>query len=236
MPPIRMCVNGHNICDICKPKFDDCPTCGKRFVSATNNALEKLACSMQYPCTYRHFGCKEVFYSWDLGPHQAKCRHGQLKCPVTQYPLFRQCDWTGNYSDVKNHLMEEHLEMCLDYGEVESRSLHKDGTSAWFNKYVFVYNEVFFRAFRVMNGVFYVAVQYTGPPHNAANYKYKVKFVNADNTEGVTVMHLTTCFGEDLSDIFASGNCGKLHYDVVSRLKSNEGDLKFKLEILRVGG
>ena len=49
MPPIRMCVNGHNICDDCRPKFDDCPTCSKRFLSTTNEALEVLAYEMQYP-------------------------------------------------------------------------------------------------------------------------------------------------------------------------------------------
>jgi hypothetical protein len=132
--------------------------------------------------------------------------------------------------------MEKHLEMCLDYGEVESRSLHEHGTSAWFHKFGFVYDEVFFRAFDVRNDMFYVVVQYIGPPGNAAEYKYKVTSVNKDNTEGVTVMHLTRSFLEHVGDNFRSGNCGKLHYDVVSRLTTLEGDLKFKLEILRVGG
>jgi hypothetical protein len=131
--------------------------------------------------------------------------------------------------------MEKHLEMCLYYGEVESRSLHEHAISAWFNKFVFVYDEVFFRAFGERNGMFYVVVQYIGPPDNAAKYKYKVKFVNKDNTEGVTVMHLAIRFDEEFDDVFKSGNCGKLHFDVVSRLKTKEGDLKFKLEILKVG-
>jgi len=131
--------------------------------------------------------------------------------------------------------MESHLEMCLDYGEVESRTLNEAGTSAWFHKFVFVYDEVFFRAFDVRNGMFYVVVQYIGPPDKAAKYKYKVKFVNENNTEGVTVMHLTRSFLEKLDEHFKSGNCGKLPYDVVSRLTTKDGDLKFKLEIHRVG-
>jgi hypothetical protein len=32
--------------------------------------------------------------------------------------------------------------------------------------------------------------------------------------------------------LFTAGKCGKLQYDVVSRLTNEEGDLKFKLEIL----
>ena len=55
--------------------------------------------------------------------------------------------------------------------------------------------------------MFYVVVQCAGPPENAAKYQYKVKFVNNDNTEGVSVTHLTIRFDENLDDIFQSGNC-----------------------------
>jgi hypothetical protein len=131
--------------------------------------------------------------------------------------------------------MEKHLEMCVDYGEVELRTLHEKGTSTWFNKFTFAYDEVFVRHFFWKVGMFGVVVQYIGPPDNAAKYKYKVEFVNTDNTESYTVMHLTRSFLEHVNDIFKSGNGGKLHYDVLSRLATQQGELKFKLEILRVG-
>jgi len=76
---------------------------------------------------------------------------------------------------------------------------------------------------------------YVGPSENAAKYKYKVEFVNKDNTEGATIIHLTRSFDENLDDIFKAGNCGKVHYDVVSRLVTKEGGLKFKTTIFRVG-
>jgi hypothetical protein len=62
-----------------------------------------------------------------------------------------------------------------------------------------------------------------------------VEFANKDYTEGVTVRYLTRSADEDLPDIFRSGNCGKLHYDVVFRLRDQEGDLNGKIEIIRVG-
>ena len=86
-----------------------------------------------------------------------------------------------------------------------------------------------------MDGMFYVVVRYTGAPHNAANYKYMVNFFNKDDTEGVTVMHLTRSSDEKLDDVCMSGNCGKLHYDVVSRLTTQKAYIKFKPEILKVG-
>ena len=237
-PPIILCVNGHNICNICRPKLDDCPTCRKRFLSTRNVGLEKLAQEVKYPCTYLKFGCNEVFAHNKLVEHQAACRYGQLTCPAAKCSSgirIVQCDWTGNYKEVKNHLMEDHLEMCFDYGEVELTSLIYMCSYALCDKFVFVYNEVFFRQFCKRNDMFYVVVRYIGPPENAAKYKYKVKFVNKDDTEGVTVMNLTRSSNENLDDVFKSGNCGKLHYDVVNRLTTQKACIKFKLEILKVG-
>jgi hypothetical protein len=48
-------------------------------------------------------------------------------------------------------------------------------------------------------------------------------------------MHLTRSFDEKLDDIFKSGNCGKLHFDEVSRLTTQKAYIKFKLEILKGG-
>jgi mRNA-degrading endonuclease RelE of RelBE toxin-antitoxin system len=46
-------------------------------------------------------------------------------------------------------------------------------------------------------------------------------------------MHLTRSFNENLDDVFKSENCWKLHFDVVGRLQTQKGDMKFKLEILK---
>jgi E3 ubiquitin-protein ligase SIAH1 len=144
-PPIILCVNGHNICDICRAKLANCPTCRKRFLSTRSVGLEKLAREIQYPCTYRQFGCMEVFAHDKLDKHQAKCLYRQLTCPAARCSPDIQCDWNGNYSEVRNHLMENHLEMCSDYGEIESRSFLALCFHGWYNKFVFVYDEVFFR-------------------------------------------------------------------------------------------
>ena len=236
VPPITLCVNGHNVCGICKPKLDVCPTCRDLFLGVKNEALEKLAREVKYPCSYQKFGCKEVLALYMLVEHQSKCPNGQLTCPAAKHPLYVQsCDWIGNYKEVKNHLVEKHLEMCVDYGVVESRTIHAFSNLCGFDKFVFVYDEVFFRTVSMMNDMLCVAVQYIGQPENAAKYQYRVKLVNNDNTEGVTVMQLTRSFDENLDDVFKSDNCGKLHFDVVNPPETEEVDLKFKLEILKVG-
>jgi len=42
-------------------------------------------------------------------------------------------------------------------------------------------------------------------------------------------------FYENLDDMYGASTCGTLHYDMVSRPKDEEGTMKFKLEIIRVG-
>jgi len=143
-PPIILCVNGHNICSICRPQLAECPTCRKRFLSTRNVGLEKLAREMKYPCTHRQFGCKEGFALDKLDEHQAQCRYRQLKCPAARCSPGIKCDWIGIYDEVKNHLMENHFEMCFDYGEEESRSFLGLCFHGWYNKSVFVYDEILF--------------------------------------------------------------------------------------------
>jgi len=234
VPPIKLCVNGHNICDICRSKITACPTCRHPFLGATNVALEKLAREVKYPCLYEKFGCKEVFLHDTIREHQHRCQHRPHKCPVYKLPNVK-CGWTGSHNDIKKHLMEKHRADCYEYVDGKYRVLRNIAARMSLSHFVFALNEVFCIRFQASNGALYAVLQYIGQPENAAKYKYKVEFVNKDDTEGVTVMHLARSFDEKLDDIFKSGNCGKLHYDVVSRLKDEMAKLKFKIEILRVG-
>ena len=92
----------------------------------------------------------------------------------------------------------------------------------------------FFPSFLENESVFHVVVRYVGPAENAAKFKYNVEFVNKDDTEGVSLMYLTRSADENLRDVYRSGSCGKLHYDVVSRLRDGEGYLNFKVQIIKV--
>jgi E3 ubiquitin-protein ligase SIAH1 len=233
VPPITLCVNGHNICDICRPKVPLCPNCRQHFLSTRNVALEKLAREVKYPCTYQKYGCEEFFVHDAVREHQDRCRYRPQTCPAFKW-LNEVCSWTGIYCDIKKHLREKHLGQCYEYVAGKFRVLRNIEPCMSLSQFVFALNEVFFLRFQASNNTFYAVLLYVGPAENAAKYKYKVEFVNKDDTEGVTVMHLTRSFDEKLDDIFNSGNCVKVHYDVVSRLENKESGLKFKIEIFRV--
>jgi hypothetical protein len=131
--------------------------------------------------------------------------------------------------------MQKHRGECYKYVVGNVRTIEKIGPRMCVSEFVFALNEVFFLRFQTNSDTLYAVLLYVGPSENAAKYKYKIEFINKDDTEGVTVMHLTRSFDENLDDIFKSGNCGKLHYDVVSRLENKERVLKFKTKIFRVG-
>lgn len=43
LPPIRLCLEGHSICNTCRLQLDRCPTCRKPLTNARNRVLEKVA-------------------------------------------------------------------------------------------------------------------------------------------------------------------------------------------------
>ena len=233
VPPITFCVNGHNICNICRPRITVCPTCRQQLLGTRNLALETLASDVKYPCTYQKYGCGEIFAHDVIRQHQDNCRYRRQTCPVARMPNER-CSWTGIYNDIKEHLKEKHLAHCYDYVDGKMRALKNIAPSMSISEFVFAKNEVFYFRLQASDNTLYVVLQYIGPPENAAKYKYKVKFVTKDNTKDVTIMHVVRSFAEKLDDVFGAGNCGKLHYDVVSRLRDENGRVMFKTEILRV--
>jgi len=197
-------------------------------------ALEMLATGVNYPCSYRKYGCEEFFFLDTVREHQNRCHYRPQTCPVSKLSNER-CSWNGTYNGIKKHLMEQHLGICYKNIEGKFRVLRNIKPCMSVFDFVFVLNEVFCLRFEANIHKCYAVLLYVGPSENAAKYKYKVDFFNKDNTERVTVMHLTRSFGENLDDIFKAGNCGNVHYDVVSRLRNEEGCVYFTTEILRVG-
>jgi hypothetical protein len=167
--------------------------------------------------------------------HQHRCRYRPQTCPLNKIPNLK-CEWTGIYDNIKQHLMDKHPGDCYEYVDGEIRNLKNIAARMCVCQFVFALSQVFFLRIEANDDSnFYALLQYIGPAENATNYQYKFTFINKDNTEGVTVMHLTRSFHESLYDVFKSGNCGKLHYDVVSRLQTNDCRLRVKVEVLRVG-
>ena len=241
-PPITMCVNGHNICNICKQQVSDCPKCKEEFVSARNLALEDLARQVMYPCKYRSNGCTENFNLDKIVVHEATCRYIPQVCPVAKLGIGI-CSWSGSYNDIKAHLEENHFEECCEYVEGDCKFTFRLAGDMIYPRFLFAYNEIFFFLFQqkderfkcVLEKMFSAVLLYIGPSENASKYKYRVEFVNEDDTHGFAVWHLARSSDEDLDDLYKSGKYVKFHCELLIPLVDEEDNVKFKLEIIRVG-
>ena len=229
-PPIILCANGHNICNICKQKMHHSPTCKEQFFDTRNKCTEDLASQVKYPCKYRSYGCTEIFNHDKTVGHQVKCRYIPQVCPVSKL-AFGNWSWSGSYNDMKGYLKWGHLNNCCEYAEGGNKFLCGSTTLKCAFNFIFSYNVLFVFLLLEEDDILYAVLLYFGPAENAAEYKCKVEFVNKDDRERVTVVHLTRSSEENLHDTYRSGNCGKLLYDVANRLRDKIPKLMFKIEI-----
>ncbi|PSN35350.1 hypothetical protein C0J52_22156 [Blattella germanica] len=189
---------------------------------------------MKYPCTFRKYGCKEKFSPGQIASHHASCRFSPQVCPLEKLRKVK-CDWTGSVGEIKKHLKDEHKEQCLEYTGRHSLVLCGVKPTCGYFRVIFAHNEIFYRHFQIRNGALYATLQYIGPSENAAKFRYKVIFVNKANTECITFSQAARGISENLEDIFNSGNCVKLHYDIASRFVNDNEDLYIGMEIFKMG-
>ena len=234
-PPITLCANGHNICNTCKQKLPHCPTCRQQFLNTRNVALEKVATDVKYPCTYRKYGCSEI-YSFDLiGGHLEKCQFIPQPCPVNKLE-FGTCTWSGIWSSMSSHLSQAHTNVRMDYlSQIFFGHYHiqiRGFTPARKRcQFIFTRFSVFYSRSEIKNGIFYSVMQYIGPPAKAVKYGYRLKFVNKEGTEDLAVSHRVRCLDDDLSEVHNSGNCVKLYPEQFNRFANERSELAFWLEI-----
>jgi len=239
-PPITLCVNGHNICNICKPKVQHCPTCRQQFLDTRNIALEELAAEVKYPCVYRNYGCREIYKLDLIVGHQEKCHYIPQPCPVNKLNLGT-CDWLGISSKISLHLKQAHNNVCIDYqvhGLYGNRSpfqISRVTPATKYCKLIFYGNSVLYNCSEIKNGIFYSVLQYIGPAAEAVKYQYKLQFLSKERKESLAVALLARSLDEDLSEIHNSGNCVKLYPEQFSRFANEGSELEFSMEIVTVG-
>ena len=228
-----LCENGHNICNICRPKFTHCPTCEQQFLNTRNVALEELATEVKYPCVYRNYGSREI-YSFDLiGEHKEKCQYIPQSCLVNKLNIGF-CTWTGISSSMKSHLKQAHASMCMEYYGRYQDSIHISGVTPNIGraKFIFTGDAILCSRSKITNDVFYSVLQYTGPAADAAKYSYRLEFFNKEHKEGLSKTLLATSLDEDLSEIHNAGNCVKLYPEQFNRFTNEGSELAFSIVIL----
>ena len=231
LPPITMCMNGHNICNSCKSKLDKCPSCKGNFTDIKNLSLENICRKVKFPCKYAANGCAEVFPMDTITKHQAKCPYSRYKCPFVIADL--DCSWEGFLSEMKDHIKSTHVEVsdARDVLGSHKARLPKFETAAAWCQAMFAMNEVFFRLSRVQDGFLYCCVFYVGPKDNASNYSYKLKIENAEGKGSVSSCHVTTGYQSDVNETIRKGNCAVFHLEFAKTCVNDENELVIEEDI-----
>ena len=234
VPPINICMDGHNICNTCSPTVPRCPTCKQWFLKIRNVSLENLSLQMQFPCQYSKYGCNDMFPYNTFRKLEAICGYSPQTCPVDYLRLKLICTWTGIAKDIKKHLQTAHKNLCEDYNAQHLLLVSSSNASNYSYKFLFAYNEIF--CYRLLNqrGIMRVVMHYIGPAENDLKYQYKVIVMNNEDTEGIEVTHLARRFTETEDDVLFPKDCFKLHHDLTERFRNEKGELLVLMKILWV--
>lgn len=185
-PPIFQCLSGHSICNYCRPKVVQCPSCRANFGATRNYTLEDLSNGVHYPCIYRDLGCQTVMLSANIVKHELECPLRPYTCPLKDVIL---CHWEGTHSSITTHLKACHSEK-VKFTNYLRTTLLFSFDHVQYDVYCMVsFGEVFRVWFRhdigEQNG--YWAVQLVGSKGKAKNFKYEIGLIDPKNEERMLI-------------------------------------------------
>ncbi|PNF30014.1 hypothetical protein B7P43_G05836 [Cryptotermes secundus] len=228
LPPIYICVKGHNICKSCRSEIEVCPTCIHKFAPMRCVSLEKLSLQVDFPCTNRDSGCKKTMRGNSLTEHQSACTYGTYSCP---FDCPRKCNRLTLIQHVKNEHKQTGTEtLCSDsYIKILNYSLTKT-----YSDVIATNIEVFIRTITVINGIWYFLVQYTGPLRNVGRFSYTISFEpRGSHVESISMTHLCQSINDEVNEIYSACKCIMLPVQVLKHYL-NARQLSYRFRIVRI--
>lgn len=167
---IRMCNQGHSLCNDCRNKLSSCPLCKMAFQNGSRNySLEKIAQKYLKPCPSQ--GCNEILYFKEVEEHLKICEYN-FQCPF----VYCGCSSQGGREDLCRHIIRHHnsdLNKFITFPNEEGSSIEV--------MVICSKNEIF-KVYRKEVYDFYELVgQYVGPKQNATNFKIVLKYGKVGN-------------------------------------------------------
>ncbi|XP_044756448.1 uncharacterized protein LOC123315002 [Coccinella septempunctata] len=99
LPPIYLCVNGHNICAECR--YESCKICYGTVTENRNKDLEDYSRKCLHLCRYHQEGCMESFMFNEIRNHE-------IKCSFCVYRCMQDCSFKGKFVEFYSHFRIKH--------------------------------------------------------------------------------------------------------------------------------
>ena len=202
VPPIKLCMNGHNICSRCRGSVQRCPTCRAEFSEIRNLAMENIARIQKYPCENSQGGCLDRLSIDLIAEHQAGCVYRKFVCP---FLINMHCSTKCRKSDMKNHLERAHPGSFMETSKLRSDVFQHMSVTV-----LFCFGEIFVHHQRKKGGRFYSAVRLIGTNSEASKYKCEFTLRAANGVEQISKTLFVRGYSEDWEAIFNSGKCLRL--------------------------
>ncbi|XP_066994026.1 E3 ubiquitin-protein ligase sina [Anabrus simplex] len=232
--PISLCINGHNICALCKNKVEVCPTCRGAFIQARNLFAEHVAEKLLFSCKNADYGCCEKLSGKCLDEHASVCPYRLYQC---EPGLKTGCTWEGRRNEIYAHVKKMH-ELRARMKEdnnifIDNFDLSEELSAA---QLIVAHGEIFWYRVKRDPSVrkFFIAVQYIGPQNNASNYKYTLKFNGRNGVSRLVFSNYTLTDTLNISDIYQSGNCLSVDYGFIQNFLTCADTIEFKLKVEKV--
>ena len=232
--PIIMCSNGHSICETCKVKLENCPTCRSGFVNIRNKLAEDLSSSIVHPCKYQEAGCTKRFVFGQDEEHEKECRYGPHKCPY--YIVDRnKCQWEGPSTQLEQHIRNEHKNMgqvTVTAGKLPHiEPFYSFRIIAW-PVAVFTLDRIFFFYNKSNVNFSYRCFMFVGAREDN-NYKYTERVRTADGNHSVITTLPCPHYQEFIDGEFPNAKCAVISNDFLLLCGQQKGSWIIESEILR---
>jgi len=232
MPPIPMCQNGHNVCNTCRQKVNQCPTCKVEFLESRCWILENIIQKIKYRCQYYVNGCDFVSTAQFIKSHEAECPDRPFNCPFAVVVTKNFC-WKGHIHDMWDHILCQHRALAEAEGKIfiltvdcaEPGLLHQAVDSS---------ANIFFIVWKVIDMDLYCCVLYVGPETRASSYSYCMTIESTDGSAYATVCLPAKSYFVDVETLFRNRDCAVFSYVLWNRcrreLSSNKVSLQVEIE------
>ncbi|XP_010917257.2 E3 ubiquitin-protein ligase SINAT2 isoform X2 [Elaeis guineensis] len=176
----KPCPNGHTLCSKCKSRVNNrCPSCRHEINNIRCLALEKIAQSLDFPCSYQSQGCHEIFPYHDRLRHEHQCKFRPYNCPYAG----SECSVTGDISTLMVHLTNDHkvdlhVGCTFNHRYVKSNPLEVQNAT-WMLTVFSCFDKHFclhFEASQLGNEPVYMAfLQFMGEEDEAKDFSYDLE-------------------------------------------------------------
>jgi E3 ubiquitin-protein ligase SIAH1 len=228
--PIRMCENGHNICDSCGSQVTRCPSCRGGFTNARNFTLERIAATAIYPCKNRKAGREETFTGNHRNSHQSESLFQRTECPFQKFSDVK-CPWWGTFSNIASHVRSKHDKDFSDPSTDFAVKLLNFNKAQRYCKAIYKWGKLFFLVWEMTHLTFYFSMFHFG--HKEEDGKFIYEFKLGKLTDRMTIRGQCHSYLWDYTAVLKSGECVTLHHRTVQNYVNQSRNLSCEIEILK---